>query len=51
MNMWNFGFLVFGIYLGQEYNQQLPNVKQHFNKYFDEFQKSDFYKNLIKKNN
>lgn len=51
MNMWNVGFLVFGIYLGQEYGNHIPNVKIQMNKYFDEFQKSDFYKNLIKKNN
>ena len=49
MSMWNFGFLIFGIYVGQEYGNQIPNVKIQVNKYYEALQKSDLYKNLIKK--
>jgi len=49
MNMWNFGFLIFGVYIGQEYGNQIPNVKTQVNKYYEEFQKSELYKNLTKK--
>ena len=50
MSLWNIGYLIVGVYVGQEYGKQLPNVKIEATKLFDEFQKSDLYKNLTKKN-
>lgn len=49
MSMWNIGYLIVGVYIGQEYGKQIPNVKKEATKYFIEFQKSDLYKHLTKK--
>jgi len=49
MNIWNVGYLILGIYIGQEYGQQIPSVKIQSAKYYEEIQKYDVYKNLVKK--
>ena len=41
--------LILGIYIGQEYGKDLPLVKDKFSEYFKEIEKSELYKNLIKK--
>jgi len=47
--MLNFSFLILGIYLLQEYGNKITNIKIYINKYYDEFQKTELYKNLVKK--
>ena len=39
-------FLV-GVYVGQEFGQQIPSVKDKTIEVYKEFQKSEFYKNYI----
>ena len=45
--LYTFFVLMFGIYLGQEYNEQLPNVKKHAIKCYDEFKQTELYKNVF----
>mgnify|MGYP000105742325 CR=1 FL=1 len=40
-----FAFLV-GVYVGQEYDNLIPNVKQKTFQIFEEFKSTDFYKNI-----
>ena len=40
MSLWNIGYIILGVYICQEYGQQLPSVKIQVDKLYTEFQKS-----------
>ena len=47
-----FVFLV-GVYVGQEYGDNIPNIKRYTNNILEKFKDTDIYKNIseeIKKN-
>ncbi len=42
----NLGILATGIYIGQEYKDSVPNIKQSTIKLYKYFKTTDFYKEL-----
>ena len=38
---------IIGVYIGQEFGQQIPNVKEKSIEIFSEFQKTEFYNNYL----
>lgn len=49
MNVTNMGYLLFGIFIGQEYGKHLPNVNNIFFKLLEEIKKHEIYKNYSQK--
>ena len=39
---------LFGVYIGQEYGKNIPNVKDKTSEILDEIKKSELYKKLTK---
>ena len=39
---------LFGVYIGQEFGNNIPNVKNKTIEVFKEFEKTEFYSNYIK---
>ena len=43
-----FSFLL-GVYIGQEFGSNIPSFKDTTKKLYSEFEKTEFYKNYLKK--